>query len=172
MTEEALKAAGESIGIKPEANQEPGTGRRLRSRGPLPNLKHMSKKDLIAEAGKSRKRVKELEAQTQAQTQGGQGVEELAVMPPEMWGVFPAMLYEYMASRYGEHWRLNETEVKLYGENLERVANRYLGEVAGDNPEVFGLVLVVLSTTVPRVLQTVALRRATPETEGENEQAT
>lgn len=158
MAEEALKTVGEDLGVKPEAR--PGEkGRPVGAKGLMPNLKTMSKKDLAAEAGKSRKKIRELEARFEEIGKVEQEAKEAAIMPPEMWGVFPAMIYDYLAGKYGDHWKLNETEVKLYGENLERVANRYLPDFAGNHPELTGLILVAVSTTLPRALETLAISK-------------
>lgn len=157
MAEEELKTAGEDLGIKPEAR--PGEkGRPVGAKGLMPNLKTMSAKDLRSEAGRSRKKIKELETRFEEVGKAEQDAKDAAIMPPEMWGVFPAMIYDYLSGKYGEHWKLNETEVKLYGENLERVANRYLPDFAGNHPELTGLALVAVSTTLPRALETLSLR--------------
>ncbi|MBA7495762.1 hypothetical protein ES702_06351 [subsurface metagenome] len=159
MAEEALRDAGEGLGFKPEA--KPGEkGRPIGAKGLMPNLKTMSVKDLRSEAGRSRKKVKELEARFEEIGKAEAEAKDAAVMPPEMWGVFPAMIYDYLSGKYGEHWKLNETEVKLYGENLERVANRYLPDFAGNHPELTGLALVAVSTTLPRALQTLSIQKA------------
>jgi hypothetical protein len=166
MAEEALRDAGEGLGFRPESR--PGEkGRPVGAKGLMPNLKTMSAKDLRSEAGKSRKKIKELEVGLEQSGKAGQETPETAIMPPEMWGVFPLMIYDYMAGKYGDHWKLNETEAKLYGENLERVANRYLPAFAGNHPELTGLVLVAVSTTLPRALQTLSIQKA----EAEKEQA-
>ncbi|MBA7603119.1 hypothetical protein ES703_10223 [subsurface metagenome] len=158
MAEETLQTVGEGLGIKPEAR--PGEkGRPIGAKGLMPNLKTMAKKDLMAEAGKSRKKIKELEARFEEIGKAEAEAKDAAIMPPEMWGVFPAMIYDYLSGKYGEHWKLNETEVKLYGENLERVANRYLPDFAGNHPELTGLALVAVSTTLPRALETLAMTR-------------
>ena len=170
MGEKELREAGETIGAQPEG-EETRQGRPTGSRGSLPSLKTMIKRDLEREAGKSRKRIRELE-QSLTDLQGAKAEREQveAVMPPEMWAVFPVLTYDYLASRYGPHWRLKETEVKMYGEALEKVANRYLPDFAGNNPELTALALVAASTSMPRVLQTMTLRakaekekRETPE---------
>jgi len=159
MAEEKLQSIGEDLGIRPEARAGE-RGRPVGAKGLMPNLKTMSVKDLRAEAGRSRKKIRELEARFEEIGKVEQEAKDTAMLPPEMWGVFPAMIYDYLAGKYGDHWKLNETEVKLYGENLERVANRYLPDFAGNHPELTGLALVAVSTTLPRALQTLSIRKA------------
>ena len=149
---EGLKEAAQDLKIPLDRGEPSGTGRPRGARGPLPAIKTMGKKDLQAELGRSRKKVKQLEddlAKFQAQGPQDDGM----AIPPELWGVFPAMGHEYLAGRFGDHWNLREEEIKLYGIHIERVANRYLGALAGENPELVGLALVMSSVSLPRALK-------------------
>ena len=127
-------------------------GRPLGSKGALPVIKTMVKSDLMREVGASRKKIKELEDNLVEISKAGEPVKDQ--IPPEMWAVFPSLIYDYMATRFGPHWKLQEDEVLLYGQTLQKVADRYLGAVAGDNPELFSLALVAVSVTVPWVIVT------------------
>lgn len=145
-------------------------GRPAGSKGALPAIKTMTKADLMREVGSSRKKLKELESKLVLFTKAGGPAEDQ--IPPEMWAVFPCMVYDYMATRFGPHWKLNEEEMLSYGQNLQKVGDRYLGTVAGDNPELFSLALVAVSVTVPRVIVTVKQRGqdaiSGKETDGDN----
>ncbi len=131
-------------------------GRPAGSKGALPVIKTMVKSDLMREVGASRKKIKELEGKVIELDKAGEP--EKDQIPPEMWGVFPALVYDHMATRFGPHWKLQEDEVLLYGQTLQKVADRYLGTVAGDNPELFSLAIVAVSVTVPRVIVTFKQR--------------
>lgn len=131
-------------------------GRPAGAKGALPVIKTMTKSDLMREVGASRKKLKDLEKKLVEFSKAGAPVEDQ--IPPEMWAVFPCLIYDYMATRFGPHWKLNEEEMLLYGQNLQKVGDRYLGAVAGDNPELFSLALVAVSVTVPRVIVTFKQR--------------
>ena len=137
-------------------HKQSGQGRPAGAKGAAPALKTMSKPDLMRELGASRKKIKEFEGKLADFTKGGTPKEDQ--IPPEMWAVFPALVYDYMATRFGPHWKLNEEEVLLYGQNIGKVADRYLGTVAGENPELFSLAIVAVSVTVPRVIITFKQR--------------
>ena len=145
-------------------------GRPSGSKGALPVIKTMTKSDLMREVGASRKKLRDLENKLVEFSKAGAPVEDQ--IPPEMWAVFPSLVYDYMATRFGPHWKLNEEELLLYGQNLQKVADRYLGAVAGDNPELFSLALVAVSVTVPRVIVTFKQRGENAvsgkETDGNN----
>jgi len=131
-------------------------GRPAGAKGALPVIKTMTKSDLMREVGSSRKKLKDLENKLIEFSKAGAPAEDQ--IPPEMWAVFPCLIYDYMATRFGPHWKLNEEEMLLYGQNLQKVGDRYLGAVAGDNPELFSLALVAVSVTVPRVIVTFKQR--------------
>ena len=137
-------------------HKKSGKGRPAGSKGALPVIKTMTKADLMREEGASRKKLKEFEDKLVEFSKAGEPAKDQ--IPPEMWAVFPALIYDYMATRFGPHWKLNEEEMLLYGQNLQKVADRYLGTVAGDNPELFGLAIVAVSVTVPRVIVTFKQR--------------
>ena len=131
-------------------------GRPAGSKGALPVIKTMTKSDLMREVGANRKKLRDLEKKVVDFSKAGSPAENQ--IPPEMWAVFPSLAYDYIATRFGPHWKLNEEEMLLYGQNIRKVADRYLGAVAGDNPELFSLALVAVSVTVPRVMVTVKQR--------------
>lgn len=131
-------------------------GRPAGAKGALPVIKTMTKSDLMREVGAGRKKLRDLENKLVEFSKAGTPAEDQ--IPPEMWAVFPALVYDYMSGRFGPHWKLNEEELLLYGQNLQKVADRYLGAVAGDNPELFSLALVAVSVTVPRVIVTFKQR--------------
>lgn len=137
------------------------TGRPAGSKGALPAIKTMVKADLMREVGTSRKKLKELENKLIEFTKAGEPAKDQ--IPPEMWGVFPSLVYGYMATHFGPQWKLKEDEVLLYGQNLQKVADRYLGAVAGDNPELISLAIVAVSVTVPRIMLTIALSNVSKE---------
>jgi hypothetical protein len=161
---EGLQEAAKDLKIPLDRGEPSGTGRPRGARGALPAIKTMGKKDLQTELGRSRKKIKQLEedvAKIRAQAPQDEGT---MAIPPELWGVFPAMAHEYLAGRFGDHWNLREEEIKLYGIHIERVAGRYLGPLAGENPELVGLALVVSSVSLPRALKTIKdLRKEAPE---------
>jgi len=150
MGNKTLDEVGKDLNIPPEKPK--GTGRPVGVKGALPALKSMSKPDLMKELGKARKSIKALEAQLMSIKPQ---VEDVSIIPPELWAVFPAMGYEYLSMRYGDHWKLEKNEIQLYGESIEKVANRYLPDMAKESPELVGLCIVVISTTLPRIVLTL-----------------
>lgn len=153
-----LEDLGKQVGIDPE-NQ--GRGRPVGSYGVLPNLKTMTRKDLITELGQKRKKVKDYEEKIQGIKQ--EAPEASVEIPPQFYGVIPALAYDYLAARYGDHWKLREQEVILYGQAIEKVVNRYLGSIAEQNQELFALAMVAVATTIPRVMKTVTMMNAQPK---------
>lgn len=162
MGEQELKKIAQEKGIETDKPEYSGKGRPPGAYGALPNIKTMGKKDLMTELGKSRKRIKELEEAGRAAGPGGaiagKPGEDLAI-PGELWAFIPTALYDYMASRFGSHWKLKEMEARAYGQAMEKVANRYLPAFAGDKPELFGLVMVMAGTSIPRIMVTIRLKQ-------------
>lgn len=158
MGEQELKKMAEEKGLETEKPEYSGRGRPPGAFGGLPNLKTMGKRELMTELGKSRKKLKELEESLAARAGfPGAKTDELLAIPPELWAFLPTAIYDYMASRFGEHWKLKEPEARAFGQALEKVANRYLPALAGDMPELFGLFMVIAGTAIPRVVVTVKL---------------
>lgn len=160
MSKEKMNDVGGKVGVVVDEDKEPG--RPKGAKGPLPNLKTMTKKDLIKEAGKGRKMLRKLESRIESVSLpdgGDPGGADVPQIPPELWGIFPSMAYDYLATRYGPYWKLKPDEIKLYGVAVEKVADKYLGVWAGDNPEIFGLVLVAVTVTTPRLLRAAAIAK-------------
>ena len=161
MGEAELGKLAADTGIPPDKKE--GTGRPLGASIGKPNLKTMGKKDLQAELGKARKKLKDLEDEAQGISKAGPGSgAELPRLPVEMWAVLPCVFHEYLAVRYGKHWILKEMEVTAYGQAVEKVVDRYLGAIAGDYPELFALGMVMAGTMVPRVIITMKAKAAPP----------
>ena len=156
-TNEALEALAAESGIDLADKAEGGPGRKKGSVGDLPNIKKMPVQDLRRELGTSRKKLKDLEGRVPvpAEVEGA-----VSGIPPELWGLIPSVAYDYLAGRYGDHWRLSEPELTLIGGQVERCANRYLGDYSSSHPELFGLLMVVVATGLPRVILTVKIVRA------------
>lgn len=155
MTKTKLEDVGKDLGLDSESKDQPKGpgGRPLGEDIGQPNLKKMTKEALKREAGKLRKENKDLNDKLSAAT--SQLQPEAEQIPPELWGAIPAMTYDYLAMRFGDHWRLQEPEMILYGKSIARVADRYLGEVAGDKPELVGLIITATIITLPRAFLTV-----------------
>lgn len=176
MGEQDMQALGEKLGVS--SKDKGGAGRPVGSTVGRPNLKTMGKKELMAELGKTRRKIRELEKcnlqdpQVTKLSGAGPGPSELPSMPPEMWGVLPSMMFDYLAVRFkAEHWRLKLEEVKLWGKGLEQVANRYLPLISVNHPELFGLAMVAVGTVAPRVIVQVRLRGAVPRVEKQVDKA-
>ena len=152
-TEKLEKVAKDADLITEHKKESKGRGVAVSGLTPI---KKMTKAALMLEVGASRKKIPDLEKKLVDFSKSGSPPEDQ--IPPEMWAVFPSLAYDYMATRFGPHWKLNEEEMLLYGQNIQKVADRYLGAVAGDNPELFSLALVAVSVTVPRVMVTVKQR--------------
>lgn len=158
---QSLDQVGRDLKLKTGRDQE-GAGRPVGAKGRWPDKNKMSKEALKKEAGQTRKMITQLEADLAA-LKAEKEVKKAEEIPAEMWAVFPSVIYDYLSLRFGDHWKLTEVEVKMYGESISRVANRYLGEIAGEHPEIVGLVIVVVSTSLPRAIKTIVVR--TKETE-------
>jgi len=153
---QTLDEVGRDLKLKTGKDQE-GPGRPVGAKGRWTDKAKMSKEALKKEAGQNRKLILELETEL-AGIKAEKEIKKPEEVPAEMWAVFPSVIYDYLSFRFGDHWKLTEVEVKMYGESISRVANRYLGEVAGEHPEVVGLVIVVISTSLPRVIKTIMIK--------------
>ena len=162
-----LEQMRDKLGIPPEQKKATGPGRPVGSKGRWPDKKKMTKDDLIKEAGQNRKLIQDLEAEIQKHKAGKEAA--LEQISPEMWAMIPVMVYDFMSFRFGDHWKLKEQEAMIYGEQLGLVANRYLGEVAGDKPELVGLIIVAGIITVPRAVMTIKLRLSKPQEPAQEE---
>lgn len=154
-----LENVREKLRIPPE--EKPGPGRPAGSKGRWPDKKKMSKDDLIKEAGQNRKLIQDLETEIEKHKAGKEAA--LEQVSSEMWAMIPVMVYDFMSFRFGEHWKLKQPEALIYGEQLGRVANRYLGDMAGDKPELVGLIIVAGIITFPRAVMTIKLRLSPPK---------
>ena len=162
MAQEALEQLGKEAGIKAEPGEE--KTRTVKRE----NVKTMSKEKLQKELGASRKQGDKLTARV-LKLEGAGHAEQMPTLPPELWGAFPAMIYDYLSMRFGPHWKLSDREVILYGSHIAAVANRYLPDYAGKHPELLMLTICVLSTTFPRVMITVKGRIAPVPSKPEKE---
>jgi hypothetical protein len=128
MAEQELKDLGEGIGIKAE---ERGQGRPVGSRGPLPNLKTMNKRDLEREAGRSRKKIRELERKLaesgpERGPETAEGEAGPEVMDEKAVGGFIGWIVNsWVAPRLGHHWRLSEKEIEQAGQECAPFVNKY-----------------------------------------------
>jgi hypothetical protein len=75
----------------------------------------------------------------------------------ELWG----LMFDRIAATKGEHWKLREAEKKTLGETTSNVANRYVGEVLGEHPELAALVISVAVVTIPRMMEDGRIKRKT-----------
>jgi len=141
-----------------------GPGRPVGSRGRWPDKKKMTKEELMKEAAQNRKLIQDLESEIEKSKSDDKAA--LDQVSPEMWAMLPVMIYDFLSFRFGDHWKLKEAEARIYGEQLGLVANKYLGEMAGDKPELVGLVLVAGIVTLPRAVMSIKLKLSKPETEG------
>ena len=156
MSEDLLKKVGSQIGIT-EENEQKARERRWK------NAKAMTKKELESEVPKLRKMVTALERETD-ELKGevpGVGCDPGAglSLPPEMWGTIPGLLYEFLAIRFGDHWRLGENEIKIAGIHFEKVLNRYLPDVSTSHPELMAFGFVLIGITIPKAMVTIRLLR-------------
>lgn len=156
MAEQDLKDIGEGIGVKTEKTEK---GRPVGSRGPLPNLKTMNKRDLEREAGKSRKRIKELEqkfAEIEAGEIEGEGAPE--VMDEKAVGGFIGWIVNsWIAPRLGPHWKLSEPEIGKAGQECAPFVNKYAPYVSKWQEEIRAGFWAI-ATFAPRWEKTQQLR--------------
>lgn len=144
------------VGAGPVGND---TGQRGPGRTPGAVLEFVSPKGkgskwLEKEIYKHRREIRELREKAGKATADGSSSETgVPAFPPELWGILPAIGYDYLAGRFGDYWRLSEPEVKQWGAVTEKCVNRYLGEYVSANPELAALVMVATVTTVPRALK-------------------
>lgn len=165
MSLENLTKLGNEIGVKDEAD---GVQRRERKEK---NAKKMTKKELESELPKVRKDRNRLQSELEEMKKGNGLSSDPGplTLPPEMWGAIPAVLYEYLAIRFGGHWRLSREEIPIIGVHFEAVLNRYLPDMSTNHPELLGFGLIVVGLTLPRAMKTVQnlreVRKKTAKTE-------
>jgi len=94
---------------------------------------------------------------------------EMPEIPPEAFGAFASMIFDYLTSRFGEHWKLSLAEVKAYGQAIESVARRYIPEASATHPELVALGLVAVTTITPRAFVTLAMRKEIEKHEKETD---
>lgn len=148
MQKKNLSDVGKDLKLRGPDDDSHGPGRKPGSLGSLPNLKTMSKKDLISELGRRRKENKDLLEINQKLSVSAPSA--AIKVPGEMLAAVPVLIFEFMASRFGDHWQLSEPEALAYGESLSDVIDRYLPEIAGNRPELTALGLLVVVTALPR----------------------
>jgi len=153
-----MEALGKQVGADLTPNGEKRAGRPLGAHGEFESPKTWNKKKCETEIYKHRRELRELrEFKAKAMEPAGPGAVPLAAgevtVTPEMWGMLPAMVYDYMAERFGEYWKLQPSEIRAYGTAVEKVADKYMGSYVKENPELAALILVVTITTVPRSMK-------------------
>jgi len=78
---------------------------------------------------------------------------QIDVFTTEFCGTLWDMLFSRLAATKGDHWKLTEAEKMTIGETTSVCANRYIGEMLGEYPELAALGISVAVITVPRVLK-------------------
>ena len=159
MTTDDLKYLGESIGVRPDPEGAPKTGRPVGSRGPLPNVKTMTKRELMSEVGKRRKELKQAEDEKAIAPEGGApgapgapGLDESAVG-----GFIGWIIYGYVAPRLGNHWKLEPKEIEQAGHECAPFVNKYAPYVGKWQEEVRAMTWAV-ATFAPRWEKTRELK--------------
>lgn len=163
-----LKGVADQAGLSSEHIED----EKQKKRGPKPGtnkkrytpVRNMKTRELQQEVGRHRKEIGELEQKLEAY-QSGESPEGPWEIPAEMYAVIPVFVYDFLANRFGGHWKLNEDETIIYGQAIKRVIDRHMGEIAGDNPELFGLAVVIGSTAAPRIALSAALSNISAEVE-------
>jgi len=152
MSDEALSKLGAEIGVSPDGEEK--KKREVKHK----NVKDMSKKELQGELPKKRKAVTALEKEIAELRGKVEGPGSALSLPPEMWGAIPGILYEFLAVRFGDHWRLSAQELPIVGVHFEKVLNRYLPGMSTAHPELMGFGLIVVGLSIPRAMTTIQKR--------------
>jgi len=156
MATEDLKDLGESIGVKPEQEGPPKTGRPVGSRGPLPNLKTMTKREMMSELGKRRRDIRQAEEEKAVAPEGGApavtGLDESAVG-----GFIGWIINSYVAPRLGRHWKLEPKEIEQAGHECAPFVNKYAPYVGKWQEEIRAVTWAV-ATFAPRWEKTRELK--------------
>jgi len=152
MTTEDLKDLGESIGVRPEPEGAPKTGRPVGSRGPLPNIKTMTKRELMSEVGKRRKDIKETGEEKTPTAPETTALDESAVG-----GFIGWIINGYVAPRLGNHWKLEPKEIEQAGHECAPFVNKYAPYVGKWQEEIRAMTWAV-ATFAPRWEKTRELK--------------
>lgn len=152
MALEALKELGTEKGLDPETEDQ--TQKRERKEK---NAKTLTLTEARKEVLRLRKDLKAVSGELEEIKQKNPGAGPV-VISPEMWGQLPSAVFDSLAARMGEHWRLNQEEKTAYGQAVMLVAERYLPDYTDKYPELAILLLVTVQVTVPRVKQTLLIK--------------
>jgi hypothetical protein len=72
---------------------------------------------------------------------------------PEAWcTMMCALPYDWLANKYGEHWRLSETELLTLSTSAKPVMDKWLPQLFKNYPEEGLLAIAVIMITLPRLL--------------------
>jgi len=163
---ETMTDLGGEVGVSPDGDKK--TRHRKYT-----NVKTMNKKDLQSELAKLRKEKDALESQVKGYEEQAPSMDMVA-LSPEMWGSIPEMVYDGLAVRMGEHWRLDKDEVIAYGKAIEAVAERYLPQYAGEHPQLIILCVTAVTITAMKFKAHIEIKRiqgaknAEPEPNADN----
>lgn len=157
MATEDLKDLGESIGVRTEPEGPPKTGRPVGSRGPLPNLKTMTKRELMSEVGKRRRETRQAEEETAASGIPGGAPVETALDESAVGGFIGWIINGYVAPRLGNHWKLDPKEIEQAGHECAPFVNKYAPYVGKWQEEIRAATWVI-ATFAPRWEKTRELK--------------
>jgi len=147
-------------GAEPADKKPPPAAKKAKPKPERKAVHMMNRNELRKEVSRLRKAEDKYEAEMEALAAVGIRPEgEVPEVPPEAYGAFASMIFDYLASRFGEHWRLSQPELKAYGQALEAVARRYLPEASATHPELVGLGIVAVTTMAPRVYVTWTIKK-------------
>jgi len=88
-----------------------------------------------------------------------EGKAQIDIFTPEFCASLWEMLFSRLAATRGDHWKLTEPEKRTIGETTSVCANKYIGELLGDYPELAALGISVVVITAPKVLQDGRIKR-------------
>ena len=156
MTTEDLKDLGESIGVRPEPEGAPKTGRPVGSRGPLPNIKTMTKRELMSEVGRRRKEVRQPDDEKTLSPEGTAPA-VTALDESAVGGFIGWIINGYVAPRLGNHWKLDPKEIEQAGHECAPFVNKYAPYVGKWQEEIRAMTWAV-ATFAPRWEKTRELK--------------
>jgi len=84
---------------------------------------------------------------------------QIDIFTKDFCGSLWEMLFSRLAATKGNHWKLSESEKLTIGETTSAVANRYVGSLFGDYPELAALSISVVVIAAPRILEDGKIKR-------------
>lgn len=79
--------------------------------------------------------------------------QETQAITPDAAAFLWDLIFNKVAEKQGDYWRLKDSERKTLSEMSAKVANKYLNEVFGKYPDVAGLAIALIIVVAPRAAQ-------------------